>query len=110
MTVDVEKLLAEVSPEAPCGEDLSYDSLLLALEDMLRAKPSGGVVAGVEETAEEPNWREVRDRSLELLGRSKDLRAALYLTLALLKADGLNGLCDGLSLIKGMLGRSVSAA
>jgi len=105
MTVDVEKLLAEVGPEAPCGEDLSYDPSFLALEDMLRAKPAGGVVAGVEETAEEPNWREVRDRSLELLGRSKDLRAALYLTLALLKADGLDGLCDGLSLIKGMLER-----
>ena len=105
MAVDVEKLLAEVSPEAPCGEDLSYDPSFLALEDMLRAKPAGGVVEGVEEAAEEPNWREVRDKSLELLGRSKDLRTALYLTLALLKIDGLDGLCDGLSLIKGLLER-----
>ena len=105
MTVDIEALLVEVSPEAPCGEDLSYDPSFLALEDMLRAKPAGGVVEGVEEAVEEPNWREVRDKSLELLGRSKDLRIALYLTLALLKIENLEGLSDGLHIIKGMLER-----
>ena len=102
--LDVESLLSEVSPEAPCGEDLSYDSSFLALEDMLRAK-AGGVVAGVEEAAEEPNWREVREKSSELLKRSKDLRVAMYLTLAVLRMEGLAGLCDGLALLRGLLER-----
>ena len=105
MAIDVESLLFEVSPEAPCGEDLSYDAAFLAMEDMVRTKSAGGVVEGAEEVIEEPNWREVREKSLELLRRSKDLRVALYLALGLLKTDGLAGLCDGLAVLRGLLER-----
>ena len=105
MAIDVESLLFEVSPEAPCGEDLSYDAAFLELEDMVRTKSAGGVVEGAEEVIEEPNWREVRERSLELLRRSKDLRVALYLTLGLLKTAGLEGLRDGLAVLRGLLER-----
>jgi type VI secretion system protein ImpA len=105
MAIDIESLLSEVSPEAPCGEDISYDASFLALEDMLRSKAGGGVVAGVEDQAEEPNWREVREKSIELLRRSKDLRVATYLALASLRMDGLAGLRDGLALILGLLER-----
>ena len=102
---DIQSLLSEVSAEAPCGEDLSYDASFLALEDMLRTKAAGGIVAGVEEEAEEPNWREVREKSSELLKRSKDLRIAMYLTISLLKLEGIPGLRDGLSLLRGLLER-----
>ena len=102
---DIQSLLSEVSAEAPCGEDLSYDASFLALEDMLRTKADGGIVAGVEEAAEEPNWREVREKSSELLKRSKDLRVAMYLTISLLKLEGIHGLRDGLSLLRGLLER-----
>jgi len=105
MAIDIESLLTEVNAEAPCGEDLSYDPSFLALEDMLRTKAGGGVVAGVEEEAEEPNWREVREKSSELLRRSKDLRVAMYLTISLLKLEGIHGLRDGLSLLHGLLER-----
>ena len=105
MAIDVESLLFEVSPEAPCGEDLSYDAAFLAMEDMVRTKSAGGVVEGAEEVIEEPNWREVREKSLELLRRSKDLRVALYLALGLLKTEGLAGLCDGLAVLRGLLER-----
>jgi type VI secretion system protein ImpA len=105
MAIDVESLLSEINPEAPCGEDLSYDASFLALEDMLRAKGAGSVVAGVEEAVEEPNWREIREKSLELLQRSKDLRIIVYLLLALLRMEGLAGLRDGLALLRGLLER-----
>jgi type VI secretion system protein ImpA len=105
MAIDIESLLFEVSPEAPCGEDLSYDAAFLALEDMVRAKSAGGVVGGAEKAIEEPNWREVREKSIGLLRRSKDLRVALYLTLGLLKTEGLAGLCDGLAVLRGLLER-----
>ena len=105
MAIDIENLLSEVSAEAPCGEDLSYDASFLALEDMLRTKAGGGVVAGVEEEAEEPNWREIREKSSELLKRSKDLRLVVYLTLSLLKMEGITGLRDGLTLLRGLLER-----
>ena len=105
MAIDVESLLSEVRPDAPCGEDLSYDNSFLALEGMLRPQSAGGVVAGVEEKAEEPNWREVRDSSIELLQRSKDLWVAMYLALAELKLDGIAGLRGGLALLQGLLER-----
>jgi type VI secretion system protein ImpA len=105
MAIDIESLLSEVSAEAPCGEDLSYDASFLALEDMLRTKAGGGVVAGVEEEAEEPNWREILEKSSELLKRSKDLRLVVYLTLSLLKMEGIAGLRDGLALLRGLLER-----
>jgi type VI secretion system protein ImpA len=105
MAIDIESLLSEVSAETPCGEDLSYDASFLALEDMLRAKAGGGVVAGVEEEVEEPNWREIREKSSELLKRSKDLRLVMYLTLSLLKMEGITGLRDGLALSRGLLER-----
>ena len=105
MALDIESLLSEVSPEVPGGEDLSYDQSFLALEDMVRTKGAGGVVAGVEDAAAEPNWREVRETSLGLLQRSKDLRVAMYLALALLKMDGIGGLREGLALLRGLLER-----
>jgi len=105
MAIDVESLLLEVSPDAPCGEDLSYDAAFLALEDMVRTKSAGGIVEGAEEVIEEPNWREVREKSLELLRRSKDLRVALYLALGLLKTEGLAGLRDGLAVLRRLLER-----
>ncbi len=105
MAIDIESFLSEVSAESPCGEDLSYDASFLALEDMLRTKAGGGVVEGVEEAAEEPNWREVREKSSELLKRSKDLRVAMYLTISLLKLEGIHGLRDGLALLRGLLER-----
>jgi len=105
MAIDVESLLTEISPEAPCGQDLSYDNSFLALESMLRPQSADSVVAGVEETAEEPNWGEVREKSIELLQRSRDLRITMYLVLAALKLEGLAGLRDGLGLLRGLLER-----
>ena len=105
MAIDVESLLVEVSEGDPCGDDLSYDSSFLALEDMLRAKPADSIMEGVAAAVEEPNWREVRDKSIELLRRSKDLRVGVYLTLALLQTEGIEGLAEGISLLRGLLER-----
>lgn len=102
--IDIQNLLPEVSAESPCGEDLSYDQSFLALERMVQTKPTGSVL-GKEDVAEEPNWREVSEKSFELLKRSKDLRIAMYLTLALLKLEGIPGLRDGLLLLRGLLER-----
>ncbi len=102
---DIQSLLSEVSAEAPCGEDISYDQSYLALENLVRPKASGGGVLGGEETAEEPSWREVREKSSELLKRSKNLRVVMYFTLALLKLEGIPGLRDGLFLLHELLER-----
>jgi type VI secretion system protein ImpA len=100
---DIQSLISEVSAESPCGEDLSYDQSYLALEDMVRTRPAGGGVLGEEQAQEEPNWRQVAEKSFELLQRSKDLRIGIYFTLANLKLLGITGLRDGLLLIRKML-------
>lgn len=100
---DVSNLLAEVSGEAPCGEDISYDQDYVALENLVR--PAGQTAVGEEEPQQEPKWSDVLDRSSELLQRSKNLRVALYATLAMLKLKGIPGLRDGLVLVRGLLER-----
>jgi len=98
--LDVEELLNPISAENPCGEDLSYDPQFLALD---------ALVAGKQETqfsaAEEADWRAVRDACLELFGRSKNLRVALTLSLALVNLEGAAGLRSGLTLLRGLLER-----
>ncbi len=98
--IEVEELLNPISAESPCGQDVSYDPKFLALD---------ALVAGKAETqfsaAEEPDWKAVRDACLELFGRSKNLRVAVTLCLALLKLEGSSGLRDGLTLLKGLLER-----
>jgi len=96
-TIDIEGLLGEVSTEPPCGPDLRYDPAYLELEEMLQARP--------EEEKGEPNWGKARERCVELLGQTKDLRVALYLALALLKSEGIAGMRDGLGVLRGLLER-----
>lgn len=90
----VESLLAETGDQPPCGPDLRYDPAYLELDALLQTKAE-----------EEPNWREVYARSADLLGRTKDLRVALYLALALLKTEGIAGIRDGLAVLRGLLER-----
>jgi type VI secretion system protein ImpA len=98
---DIEKLLQPVSPEAPCGENLEYDSELAALKKAAQPKPAPEFEP--DKLPEPPDWREVQARALELLTRSKDLEVAVYLAKALLYTQGFPGLRDGLQLLRGLL-------
>jgi type VI secretion system protein ImpA len=101
---DIESLLTEISPDAPSGEDISYDQSFLNLEGELRPQGAGMVAEG-DERVQEPKWGEIAAKSFDLLRRSKHLTAAVYFTLALLKTEGLTGMRDGLYLIHGLLER-----
>lgn len=95
--IDVEKLLAPVSADAPSGENLEYDSAFTAMEQAAHGQPER-VMGDQKIDAVPPDWRTVKKQAVEVLGRSKDLRAAVYLTRALLHTDGFSGLRDGLEL------------
>jgi type VI secretion system protein ImpA len=56
-------------------------------------------VAGRVSPAEEPNWADVFQKADVLLGRTKDLRVAIFLINSGLKLDGLSALAAGLKLI-----------
>lgn len=100
--IDLDKLLENISDESPCGEDLAYDPAYTGLETMAQGTPEremgDEIIPG-----EEPNWREVRERCLELMARTKDLRVVMYLLASLLKIESLPGLRDGLALLQGLL-------
>ena len=99
MSFDVEELLQPISEETPCGEDLSYDPAFLALEALASGSPEQQMGDEIIE-AKEPDWGEVRSSSLELAGRSKDLRVLLFVALSHLKVEGLVGFLDALTLLR----------
>jgi type VI secretion system protein ImpA len=94
----VDELLVPLSTEHPCGTDLSYDPSLHELETLAHGKPETQFSA-----AEEPNWKQVREQSLALFGRTKDLRLAIDLLVAELEEDGFPGFACGLQLIRRLL-------
>ena len=102
--IDINGILKDVSPDSPCGDNLEYDPAFGELERAARGKEEQ-TLGDATVAAEPPDWRDVRDRSTALLGRTLDLRVAVYLTRALLNTDGLAGLGDGLSLLRGLLER-----
>lgn len=102
MAIDVQKLLSEVSPDAPCGDDLSYDPAFMELERLAQGTPEQQVGSTIVE-AQEPDWKAVRSTSVELFGRTRDLRVAMYLALAQLQLEGIPGLRDGLAVLRGVI-------
>ncbi len=102
MGIDIEGLLSDMPGETPCGEDLGYDPAYIELEGMAQGKAEQ-VMGDQVIAAEEPNWGQVKTRCLELAKRTRDLRVTMYLTIALLKQEGLPGLRDGLALLHGMI-------
>jgi type VI secretion system protein ImpA len=98
MPLDVEKLLAPVSADAPCGEDIGYDTRLMEMENLVSGKKDTQFAQ-----AEEPDWRSVQSIGVELLGRSKHLRPIVLLTVAGLRIEGAPGLRDGLRLLSGVV-------
>lgn len=100
---DIETLLEEMGGGNPCGADVSYDPDFLVLENLLH--PRGAGIVDKDQEAKEPDWSDIAERSVTLFQRSKDLRIAMYLTLALLKIDGLSGFGRGLGLTRKLLER-----
>lgn len=102
--VDVEQLLAPVSADAPAGAEVEYDPEYFELEKLAQGTPES-VMGDEVKPAEEPNWAEVKEAALKLSSRTRDLRVAMILAVALLKENGLTGFEDGTSLLKGFVER-----
>ncbi|OAM90623.1 type VI secretion system protein TssA [Termitidicoccus mucosus] len=98
MSIDTSRFLEPVPGDDPAGEDLAASGALFELDRMILGKPETQF-----SPAEEADWRAVRERCEELLGKSKDLRVATALAVALLKTQGLPGFAAGLALVRGML-------
>ena len=100
--IAIDSLLQPVCAERPAGDDLEYDPQFLALNEAATGVPERRMGDSVV-PAQDPDWRRVLELGSALLGRSKDLRAAVRVTRARLGLHGLPGLHSGLDLIQGLL-------
>jgi type VI secretion system protein ImpA len=104
------QLLQPITADQPCGENLE-DTELLASFDAYRifgqARPLDAPVEQNEKgqpdekripkPPESPEWREIRDKALDALGKSKDLRLLACLGTALLRTDGVPAFAETLN-------------
>lgn len=94
----IESLLAPVSPEQPCGENLEYDADFQAMEQASLGKAEQQFGSTII-PAEPADWNRVEKLATSLLARTKDIRVMLALTHAWTRRRGLEGYADGLLLL-----------
>lgn len=101
--IDIDALTRPIDDNAPAGPDLEYTGV--AELDRFAAGTPGTIDPSTQELvgAEEPNWRKVAEMATELLGKTKDLRVAAWLTRAEFANRGLPGLGDGLRLMAALV-------
>ena len=83
-------LLEPITAEAPCGESLE-DTQLLASFDAFRVF---GQATPLEPA---PQWGDIKNRAIEALAKSKDLRVLAFLGSAVLRTDGFPAFSDTLN-------------
>ncbi len=94
-SLDLSALIQPIDPGLPSGEDLEYDPDFSEMERAAAGKPELQMGSSVLE-GEEPDWATVREKALELLTRTKDLRVCIYLCQASLRTHGFEGLAEAL--------------
>ncbi|MDR0217528.1 MAG: type VI secretion system protein TssA [Enterobacteriaceae bacterium] len=103
--MNIDELLAPISEDAPCGENLEYDKAFLLLEQAQIEKNEqqfGDVII----PAEPPNWVNVEKQAAELLrSRTKDIRVITALMRSWVEMRGIFGFADGLGLLRQTLER-----
>lgn len=93
-----DQFLTPISPDKPCGEDLSNSQDYIELDTLVAGTPETQFSAAVP-----PDWKIVYSRCTDLLAKSKNLRVAVVLCLAALKREGWVGGAEALDMTSKML-------
>lgn len=100
--MDLSGFLNSHGEDEPSGENLEYDPAFISLE--LAAQPGEERQVGDSViAAEDPDHDEVLVYAADVLGRSHDLRAAVFLAHSLLRTKGFQGFAQATSYIRGCL-------
>ena len=99
-------LLEPISPEQPCGTDLSFSREFDAIQEARRfddpTLAQGDWITAIKDA----DWQAAATLCTTLLReRSKDLRLAVWLAEALTKTQGFAGLADGAQVVRGLCER-----
>jgi type VI secretion system protein ImpA len=91
--MDLAVLLQSKGEGSPSGENLEYDPIFTDME--IAGQPGEERQIGDEVTAaEDPDYRDLTEKALAVLGKSHDIRAAVFLADATVNTDGLVGFAD----------------
>ncbi len=97
--MEIEDLILPVSETAPCGLDFDEDHILnleaTTLETMIE-----GEIDPKDGKRLRPKWPQIMKKATELSRKGKNLRVAAILTEVACVMEGMNGLRDGLRLIR----------
>lgn len=97
--MNIDNLLLPISPDEPCGEDMSFSLEFDAILEKRREDDPSLDQGEWVRALKVADWPGVVSQCEELLGkRTKDLRVASWLTDALARTRGFAGLADGLEL------------
>lgn len=112
--INIEEILAPISPEMPCGEELtrsspSLDNVITLHQQSKESEKQQrnielyGKANEADPDPSPPKWNDLIRASAELLSKeSKDLRVAAWLAEALMRQHGFAGLRDGLKICHGL--------
>src|SRR5579883_2158742 len=103
MPVDIDALLQPISDSQPTGSDLRNHPIYLQIREARRQEEdlNQGVWAREVKEADFPQALKLCKEALTK--RGKDLQVAAWLTEALVRLEGFNGLSQGLTLIARMM-------
>ncbi|MBC8440596.1 MAG: type VI secretion system protein TssA [Deltaproteobacteria bacterium] len=86
-----------ISEDAPAGKDVKYEPSFESLSQEIAKLSSPSVSSGI-------NWDTVINLSVQILEKeSKHLQVVSYLNYGLMKTQGLEGLCQGIHVLKELL-------
>ena len=92
--LNFDKLLAPISKENPCGEDLSDLTEYYVLEECAKGKEESQFAK-----AEPPDWRQVEALSKDLLLQGKEMWVIFHLLCAMTANHGITGFSEGIQFL-----------
>jgi type VI secretion system protein ImpA len=98
-SLNIDKLLAPVTEDFPCGEDIDEQGGLFQIEQDSKGVPERQVGNQIV-PAEPPNWRIVESQAIDLCAKTKDIRVYLHLIRSKLNTEGFSGFQDGLEVLQ----------
>jgi type VI secretion system protein ImpA len=101
--IDIEAILAPIPGDNPAGEDLRYSSAYDQIKEARRADDLFDR-GDWQRKIKTSDWDTVIATAVEaLINKTKDLQIAAWLTEALIKTEGFDGLATGLKILTGFL-------
>lgn len=95
---DINRFLRVIEGENAAGDNLEYDDLYLQMEDL--ATNSEASLSSSEDLGQKSaDYKSLLKVTSNLLERTRDLRVAVFHTIALTATQGFKGLKDGLTLL-----------